>query len=1096
MAAQSIGASPPNPHRQGRRHIPCLPRRLRFSNRAAGLGPVRFKQPPRDQGGTGAGARDSAGPEATHPRRWSGGRGGRRKRGAGRAGPGRDRSLSLFRFHSLAPALGGGDSGSAEVCGAVGRWSGRRAAGRRRGGVDLLGAVCGGGIPAVVSRLPQAGGDPRWKMAALRRPGPLPMVAGLLGLLRAASVLSGERGGRPFPWDSVRLPKHIVPLRYHLLVHPNLTTLTFAGTAAIEVTVSRQTSVVVLHSKALCITGASAEDGSTSSAQEMKVLENQPLDQMALLAAQPLQAGHNYTLSVQYYANLCKSFYGFYKSTYRTREGELRVLAATQLQPTAARMAFPCFDEPAFKARFTVRIRREPKHLTLSNMPIVKSVNITPWLVEDHFDTTVTLSTYLVAFIVSDFKSLSKITTHGVKISVYTVPDKMNQAGYALDVAVKLLDFYEDYFTIPYPLPKQDLVAIPDFQCGAMDNWGLTTHQESALFYDPEKSSASSKFGIAMIIAHELAHQWFGNLVTMEWWNDLWLNEGFAKFTEFVSVSVTHPELRVEDYFLRKCFDAMAVDALNSSHPISTPVEDPAQILEMFDSVSYEKGCCILNMLRDYLTADVLKAGLVRYLKYSYQNTKNEDLRNSMANICPTEGTDKNELQGDGFCRRSRQSLANAHWTKGETLDVRAMMDTWTLQKGFPLVTVTMRGKNVHLQQERYMKGVNSPSSTGYLWHIPLTYITSKSDTVQRFLMTTKAVMFLFPDVIILPEEVEWVKFNVDMNGYYIVHYEDDGWNCLINLLKENHTVISSNDRASLINSIFQLVRIKKISISKAFDLTLYLKHEREIMPVLQGMHELIPIYRLMERRDVDGTAKHLKEYIVHLFKDLIDKQSWSDEGSVSERLLRHSLLLFACMHRYEPCMDKAKGYFTERQKSNGTLSLPADVKTAVYAVGAQTDEGWDFLLSKYRLHSFNAERENIELTLSLSRSKDKLQWLMDQGLRGDVMRTQDLPHIIVFVAKNPSGYHLDWTFLKENWEKVVEKFQLGSTSIAHIVTGVTSRYSTRSQLAQVKEFFSSLEEKSARLRCVQQALETIEDNIWMDRNFEKVKAWLQNNHL
>ncbi|XP_050768751.1 endoplasmic reticulum aminopeptidase 1 [Gymnogyps californianus] len=942
-------------------------------------------------------------------------------------------------------------------------------------------------------------------MAALLRAGPLSgpspaVAAGLLGLLSVALALGGDRGGSrssstsstPFPWDAVRLPKHVIPLRYHLLIHPNLTTLTFAGTAAIEVTVTRQTSAVILHGKRLRVTKAAIEAGSAGLAQEARVLEHQPFEQVALLAAEPLRAGHNYTLSIQYLANLSESFHGFYKSTYRTREGELRVLAATHFEPTAARMAFPCFDEPAFKARFSVRIRREPKHLALSNMPIVKSVNINPWLVEDHFDTTVKMSTYLVAFIVSDFKSISKITGHGVKISVYTVPDKINQADYALDAAVKLLDFYEDYFGIPYPLPKQDLAAIPDFQSGAMENWGLTTYRESALLYDPEESSASSKLGVTMVIAHELAHQWFGNLVTMEWWNDLWLNEGFAKFMEFVSVSVTHPELRVEDHFLTRCFHAMAVDALNSSHPISTPVEDPAQILEMFDDVSYEKGSCILNMLRDYMTADVFKAGLVQYLqKYSYQNTKTEDLWNSLTNICPTVGTDKNELQGDGFCRRSQQSSSNAHWTKGETLDVRAMMDTWTLQKGFPLVTVTVRGKNVHLQQERYVKGVHSPSSTGYLWHIPLTYITSKSDTVQRFLMTTKA------DVIILPEEVEWVKFNVDMNGYYIVHYEDDGWDRLINLLKENHTVISSNDRASLISNVFQLVTIKKLPISKAFDLTLYLKHERQIMPVLQGMKELIPIHRLMERSNTDGTDKQLKDYIVNLFKDLIDKQSWSDEGSVSERLLRHLLLLFACVRRYQPCVDKAKGYFTEWQKSNGTLSLPADVKTAVYAVGAQTSEGWDFLLSKYKLQSFSVQREDIELALSFSRSKDKLQWLMDQGLRGDIVRTQDLPHIIVYVARNPSGYHLAWMFLKENWEKIVEKFELGSTSVASIVTGVTSQYSTRSQLAQVKEFFSSLEEKSTRLRCVQQAVETIEDNIqWMDRNFEKVKAWLQNNRL
>ncbi|NXT01576.1 ERAP1 aminopeptidase, partial [Jacana jacana] len=853
------------------------------------------------------------------------------------------------------------------------------------------------------------------------------------------------------------------------------------------------TRAVVLHSKRLQITRATIEAGHSHPVQEARVLEHRALEQVALLAPEPLQAGHSYTLHIQYLANLSESFHGFYKSTYRTQEGELRVLAATQFEPTAARMAFPCFDEPAFKARFSVKIRREPRHHALSNMPIVKSVNINPWLVEDHFDTTVKMSTYLVAFIVSDFKSISKITSRGVQISVYTVPDKIDQAVYALDAAVKLLDFYEDYFSIPYPLPKQDLAALPDFQSGAMENWGLTTYRESALLYHPEKSSASSKLWITMIIAHELAHQGDNHLPTSAGHTILYASQDAIGLLGHLGTLLAHVQPPVdqhpqEEYFLRRCFDAMEVDALNSSHPISTPVEDPAQILEMFDNVSYEKGSCILSMLREYLTADAFKAGLVQYLKkYSYQNTKNEDLWNSMTNAI---GNGKNELQGDGFCRSSQQPSSSAHWTKGEILDVRTMMDTWTLQTGFPLVTVTVRGRNVHLLQERYLKGVDAPSSKGYLWHIPLTYITSKSNTVQRFLMKTKA------DVIILPEEVEWIKFNVDMNGYYIVHYEDDGWDRLINLLRENHTAISSNDRASLINNVFQLVSIKKLSISKAFDLTLYLKHERQVMPVLQGMSELIPIYRLVERRDMSGTEKQLKEYIISLFKDLIDAQSWSDEGSMSERFLRDSLLLFACLHRYQPCVDKATGYFTEWQKSNGTLSLPADVKAAVYAVGAQTSEGWDFLLGKYRLPSFSVERNKIELALSFSRSKDKLQWLMDQGLLGDIIRTQDLPFIIVIISKNPSGYHLTWKFLKENWKKFVEKFELGSNSIATIVTGVTSRYSTMSQLAQVKEFFSSLDEQSAQLRCVQQAIETIEDNIqWMDRNLEKVKTWLQNNH-
>uniref|UniRef100_A0A8D2AWG5 Endoplasmic reticulum aminopeptidase 1 n=1 Tax=Sciurus vulgaris TaxID=55149 RepID=A0A8D2AWG5_SCIVU len=434
--------------------------------------------------------------------------------------------------------------------------------------------------------------------------------------------------GTPFPWNKIRLPEHVIPVHYALMIHANLSTLTFWGTTEIEITASQSTSTIILHSHHLQISKATLRKGAAERASEepLRVLEYPPHEQIALLAPEPLLTGLPYTVAIDFAGNLSESFHGFYKSTYRTKEGEVRILASTQFEPTAARMAFPCFDEPALKASFLIKIRREPRHLAISNMPLVKSVTIAEGLIEDHFDVTVRMSTYLVAFIISDFESVSKMTKSGVKVSVYAVPDKINQADYALDAAVTLLEFYEDYF---------NLAAIPDFQSGAMENWGLTTYRESALLFDTEKSSASSKLGITMTVSHELAHQWFGNLVTMEWWNDLWLNEGFAKFMEFVSVSETHPELKVEDYFFGKCFDAMEIDALNSSHPVSTPVENPAEIREMFDDVSYEKGACILNMLRDYLSADAFKSGIVQYLqKYSYKTQRTR----TCGIICPTDG--------------------------------------------------------------------------------------------------------------------------------------------------------------------------------------------------------------------------------------------------------------------------------------------------------------------------------------------------------------------------------------------------------------------------------------------------------------------------
>ncbi|XP_048382848.1 endoplasmic reticulum aminopeptidase 1b [Stegostoma tigrinum] len=914
---------------------------------------------------------------------------------------------------------------------------------------------------------------------------------------KEASDFPFTSDGQMYPWNKMRLPKTIVPVQYDLVIQPNLTTLNFSSSVRIEVLVESDTNSIILHSKNLEIIKATViplkKDGTPGLESNLEILEYPPFEQLALQAEAPLHSGNTYLINIDYIANLSESFHGFYKSTFKKQDGEISVLAATQFEPTAARMAFPCFDEPAFKAKFSIKIQRESRHIAVSNMPIINSVELANGLIEDQFDVSVKMSTYLVAFIVADFKSVSKETKHGVNISVYSVPEKINQTSFALDAAVRLLEFYEDYFNISYPLPKQDLAAIPDFQSGAMENWGLTTYRESALLYNAATSSASDKLGITMIIAHELAHQWFGNLVTMEWWNDLWLNEGFAKFMEIISVNITYPELQVREFFLDKCFSAMEVDSFNSSHPVSTPVEHPAQIQEMFDDVSYEKGACILSMLMDYLTEDVFKAGIIHYLRcYSYGNAKNEDLWNSLTNICPSDDTHGSRLSEQQFCLGKPELSPGSQWFMKDVLDVKEMMNTWTLQKGFPLVTVTVKGRQVLLRQELYQKGSNSQDenseSSSYLWQIPLTYITSHSKTVQRHLMRTKN------DVITLLEEVNWIKFNVDMNGYYIVHYEKDGWDALIKLLRESHTVLSSNDRASLINNAFQLVSIGKLPLDKALDLTLYLKNEVSTMPVFQGMNELIPIYKLMEKREMEEVENQMKMYIVNLFKNLIDQQSWSDDGSVSERLLRSTLLVFACIRKYQPCVDKAEEYFRKWMDSNGTLSLPTDVALAIFAVGVQTTEGWDFLFEKYKHSPFTSEKSKIRAALTISKNTEKLQWLMDQSLQDDIIKTQDLPSIVTLVSRNPTGYRLAWEFFKKNWNKLIEKFELGSPSIAYIVAGITSQYSTRLHLEEVRGFFESLKDKGSQLRCVQQAIETIEENIqWMDKNFIKIATWLEN---
>uniref|UniRef100_A0A8C6UT01 Aminopeptidase n=1 Tax=Neogobius melanostomus TaxID=47308 RepID=A0A8C6UT01_9GOBI len=877
--------------------------------------------------------------------------------------------------------------------------------------------------------------------------------------------------GQPFPWTSMRLPKAVFPVHYDLSLHPNLTSLDFSGVVRIQLDVREDTRAIVLHAKQMHISNVFLL--SPEGVKPLEVLEYPRFHQLALVSDTTLTKGRKYEVHLEFAANLSDSFHGFYKSSYRTSSGEVRVLASTQFEATFARGAFPCFDEPAFKANFTIQIVREPRHIAISNMPKVKTVELPGGLLEDHFDTTVKMSTYLVAYIVSDFLSVSRTTQHGVKISIYAVPEKIDQTAYALDAAVKLLDFYDDYFDIPYPLPKQDLAAIPDFQSGAMENWGLTTYRETALLYDPEKSSASDKLGITKVIAHELAHQWFGNLVTMEWWNDLWLNEGFAKFMEYISVDLTYPELQVDDFFLGKCFEAMEVDSLSSSHPVSTPVENPTQIQEMFDDVSYDKGACILNMLQDFLTPEAFEIGIIRYLKkYSYQNTVNSHLWESLTDV---------SLHKE-FCSKSNLQSGASKWYSGEELDVRAIMDTWTLQEGFPLVTVEVRGREVRLSQERYLKTDDPSLTEGFLWQIPLTYKTSASNTIHRFLLKNKT------DVLYLPEEVAWVKFNVDMSGYYMVHYAGEGWNSIIKLLQHNHTALSSNDRASLIQNVFQLVSIGKVKLDQALELSLYLSKETEIMAVTQGFGELVPLYKLMEKRDMPVLENQMKGYIVELFRELIDRQEWTDSGSVSQRMLRSYLLLFACVRNYAPCVEKAMQLFNKWKESDGKMSLPVDVTMAIFVVGARTPEGWDFLFEKYRSSMQMSNIFMIELTIVSLHFR-----MLEQSLDGAVMKTQDLPDVLVSISRNPRGYKMAWDFLRRHWHTLIKRFDLGSHTVSFMVAGVTNQYSTREMLNEVQSFFNSLtEESGSEMRCIQQTYETIEDNIrWMDTHLPLLQNWL-----
>ncbi|XP_054843508.1 leucyl-cystinyl aminopeptidase [Eublepharis macularius] len=866
--------------------------------------------------------------------------------------------------------------------------------------------------------------------------------------------------GQVFPWANIRLPSDVVPVHYDIVLQPNLTSLMFSGSVQITVKVLQVTWHIILHSSRLSITKATLTPVGSSQPKPVEILEYPVNDQIAILAPEALLVGHSYTLNMEYHSNLSDTYYGFYKIAYNSSAE--RWLAATQFEPLAARAVFPCFDEPAFKATFQVKVKREEQHSALSNMPKKKTTPVTDGIVQDEFSISLKMSTYLVAVVVGDLANTSK-ETNGTLVSVYAVPQKLDQAEYALDTSVKLLEFYQEYFDIKYPLPKLDLVAIPDFQAGAMENWGLITFRETVLLHDNKTSSAMDKKKITAVIAHELAHQWFGNLVTMEWWNDLWLNEGFATFMEFFAMNEIFPDLFTNDDFLNLRFKAMAEDSLNASHPISLAVQSEEEIEEMFDVVSYGKGASLLLMLKNYLSKDIFRVGIQGYLyDHSYNSTRSDDLWDSMTKV-----------------------------TSGK-VDVKKLMKTWTVQKGFPLVTVTTKGNQIFLRQERFVRNVESKNETihsSYLWHIPLSYKTSNGSS---FFSSHAHLLANKSDVITLTDKVGWVKFNVEANDYYIVQYDDAGWKILIQLLKEDPTALTSSDRANLINNIFNLAGLGLVSLDKAFELIEYLVKENCTAPITEALHQVNHIYNLVEKRGLQTLAAKIVKKVENMLRDKIKKQTWTNSGSLSEQELQSSLLTFACSHNLGNCSNTATMLFNKWMNSRGTTSLPTDVMKIIFTAGAKTEVGWQFLLQMYS--SLVSEAEKLKILEALASTDDvgNLMRLMQISLEGVQIRSQDLALIIGTVSHTLPGNLLAWDFVKENWKQLKQKFHSGSFTIQNIVTSTTRLFSTEEHLREVKTFFASVSEETVQLRCVQAAIETIQLNIqWMKINLEKLEKLL-----
>ncbi|CAL4084418.1 unnamed protein product [Meganyctiphanes norvegica] len=827
------------------------------------------------------------------------------------------------------------------------------------------------------------------------------------------------------PWEKkYRIPRATLPHHYDLYLHPDLDTGEFTGRVRILVGVTQPMDYLVTHIKEMDILSTElVNEASGKSVELMDSFEYKPNQFWVLRPKTILQPG-NYTINLSFKGPLDGHIVGFYRSVYTTKAGEKRSIATSKFQPTDARRAFPCFDEPSFKSTYkTTLVRPSQGYIALSNMPVEKETPNMPrgGLTEVEFQYSVPMVTYLACFIVCDFEYVETKTQDNKNFRVYATKDQINRTQYSRDIGVHILNYFEDYFEVDYPLPKQDMIAIPDFVSGAMEHWGLITYRETSLLYDDRGSSSYNKQRVASVVSHELAHMWFGNLVTLEWWDDLWLNEGFASYIEYKGVASYETDWDMESQFvvndLQRVF---TLDAQLSSHPIVQEVNHPDEITEIFDAISYSKGASVLRMLENFLGNEDFRLGVRNFLRNNkYGNAVTKDLWDELEK------------------------------TSSEKVKVGDIMDTWTRQMGFPVLNIkTANSGKIEVRQERFLADPDavSPNDSkyGYKWDVPVTFITNLNQNTKQ-LWLYRSMGKLLVDK---PAGSTWIKFNADQRGYYRVNYDEQMWQELIAALKTDHEALAPADRAGLIDDAFALAQSGRLPYDTVLSLVSYMDKERHYLPWDVVTSHLSSMARLLRKTKA---YSYLRKYIVNLVKPHYDRVGWEDTGSHLERRNRLNILALACSNGYDPCLNDAYNKL-KLWTNDANYFIAPNIRSIAYTYGMRKAgiNEWDVMLDRY-VNEVNAQ-ELSKLREGLANTKE--DWIAQRWLllaqNETLVRSQDYFSALSSLAAKPWHTHIIWDFVKNNWDALVERFSLNNRYLGRMVKSVTTRFTTEQQLKEV----------------------------------------------
>ncbi|KAF7654812.1 hypothetical protein LDENG_00064510 [Lucifuga dentata] len=826
------------------------------------------------------------------------------------------------------------------------------------------------------------------------------------------------------------------------------------------------------HTHTLRATGTASAPAISSSWLQTKT------QYLVLQLNSKLMKGQKYQLCTEFSGELADDLSGFYRSEYE-EDGVKKIVATSQMHPTHARKTFPCFDEPAMKAVFHITLIHPAGTVALSNgmeRDVVNSSTDGVAVTRTMFEPTKKMSTYLLALIVCDYTHI-RATQGDVLIRIWARRKAIEegQGNYALNVTGPILDFFQHYYNISYPLSKSDQIALPDFYFGAMENWGLVTYRETNLLYDPVISSNRNKETTATIIAHELAHMWFGNLITLRWWNEVWLNEGFASYVSYLGSDHAEPEWNVKDLIvLDDIHRVFTVDALASSHPLSSKEDSvllPGQISEQFDVISYSKGAAVLRMLSDFLSESVFVQGLSRYLNhFAYGNTVGSDLWHHL----------QMEVEANGL------TLPRP---------VNDIMNRWVLQMGFPVVTIdtftgTVSQKHFLLDPQSNVT-VNSPYN--YEWLIPVRWM--KAGVVQR---DAWWLMEETEENVEMKSDGDWILANINVTGYYRVNYDLGNWERLLIQLNTEHQVIPLINRAQLVDDAFNLARAGLIATSLALRTTTYLSMETDFMPWQSALDNMHYYYLMLDRTEAyQPMQDYMRKLVTPLFLHFKNITSnWTHvPHRHTDQYNQVNAVRMACSTGLPECQILTTTWFKKWLDNPHQNPIHPNLRSAVYcsSLAAGGAAEWDFGWSQFKNATVASEASKLLSALSCTNDPDLLKRYLSYTLDPDMIRKQDATSVITSVASNKVGQDLAWNFVREKWEFMFTQYGVGSFSFAALISGVTARFSTPADLQQLEDFVrenSAAGFGSAAL-AVDQAVERTNANIrWLQQNQQQILDW------